>query len=269
MWLVNNYKFMKFTKNKFVFLILLFVFLFVPILSMARESSYGLTRTVGRGNLPSVFNESSGGLIDRLGGTVGFLLSFVGLIFLGLMVYSGIMWMTASGNDQQIDKSKKTMIWAVIGIICIFASFALVQFIGEQSTKSVFTEEDTIGGTTGTTVEQINSEEELDLADWEQEYLEMCINDGEYVYVNNNTSEEYFDDYEDGWSGFGDDGNMDWGDNTSEPSQYFIQFSQDLCLCFLGKMGGRNCGRVLCEHESKIDKLQGGSGIDCLTLYGE
>ena len=45
-------------------------------------------------------------LLNRVGGLVGLVLSFVGIIFLMLIVWAGIQWMTAQGNSAQVDKAK-------------------------------------------------------------------------------------------------------------------------------------------------------------------
>lgn len=234
--------------------------------SLAKEGNYGLTKTIAKGNLYLVFNESNSDLVDRVGGVVGVILSFVGLFFLILMIYSGVMWMTASGNEQQIDKSKKTMIWAVIGIICIFASFAVVQFIGEQSTKSVYTEEATVGGTSGT-INVNNDSEQPILLDAQQKYIKECMKDGEYVTVSDFNPSFSEESSWDDWSSFSDDGNTDR--MMSNSGEVFLPYSQELCTCF--SIGGSNCGVVLCEYEVQKDILMGIKDItkdDCKRLYG-
>lgn len=157
--MVNNYKIMKFAKNKFILFtfILFFILFFVPNLSLAqkaeRETQYGLITTTNEGSLRTAFgsvgSDSGQALVNRLGGAVGALLSFIGLVFLGLMVYAGITWMTAAGNNQKADKAKKIMIWAVVGTICIFASFAVVKFIGEKATESINSSEEVVGDNGG------------------------------------------------------------------------------------------------------------------------
>jgi hypothetical protein len=48
------------------------------------------------------------------------------------MIYAGILWMTAQGNEQQVTKAKQLMFNAAIGMIIIFAAYALTTFIGSQ-----------------------------------------------------------------------------------------------------------------------------------------
>jgi hypothetical protein len=48
------------------------------------------------------------------------------------MIYAGILWMTAQGNDQQVTKAKTLMINSVIGIIIVFAAYAITAFVGNN-----------------------------------------------------------------------------------------------------------------------------------------
>ena len=77
----------------------------------------------------------AGFLQTKTGQIVGVVLSFVGVVFLGLMIYAGITWMTAAGNEQQVAKAKSLMINATIGIIVVFAAYAITSFIGVQVLK--------------------------------------------------------------------------------------------------------------------------------------
>jgi hypothetical protein len=40
-----------------------------------------------------------------------------------------VLWMTSLGNTQQIEKGKETLKWATIGLMIIFASYAILSFI--------------------------------------------------------------------------------------------------------------------------------------------
>ena len=52
-------------------------------------------------------------------------LSFVGVIFLILMIYGGFLWMTAAGNDEKISKAKNIFRDGIIGIIVVLAAGAI------------------------------------------------------------------------------------------------------------------------------------------------
>jgi hypothetical protein len=63
-------------------------------------------------------------------------LSFLGVLFLILMIYGGFLWMTARGNEAQVTKSKDLMTAAVIGLIIILISYAISYFVVDALTKS-------------------------------------------------------------------------------------------------------------------------------------
>ena len=56
-------------------------------------------------------------------------LSVVGTIALVLFIYAGIMWMTAAGNEERTRSSAKIMMWTVLGLVVIFASYILITFV--------------------------------------------------------------------------------------------------------------------------------------------
>tara|TARA_Y100000310_G_scaffold345561_1_gene466658 strand:- start:116 stop:3184 length:3069 start_codon:yes stop_codon:yes gene_type:complete len=57
------------------------------------------------------------------------ILGFVGILALVIILYGGYTWMTAGGNAEQIDKAKKILVNAAIGLAIIFSAFAIVSFI--------------------------------------------------------------------------------------------------------------------------------------------
>ncbi len=73
-------------------------------------------------------------LPNAIGKIVGAALSFIGIIFFVLMIYGGVLWMTARGNDQQVEKAKDLIVAAIIGLIIVFAAYAITAFIGNSLT---------------------------------------------------------------------------------------------------------------------------------------
>lgn len=59
-------------------------------------------------------------------------LSFLGVIFLILMIYGGFLWMTAAGNEQQIEKAKTLLTAAIIGLIVVISAYAISYFIVDK-----------------------------------------------------------------------------------------------------------------------------------------
>lgn len=59
-------------------------------------------------------------------------LSFLGVIFIVLIVYAGFMWMTAAGAEDKITKAKTTLAAAIIGLAIILAAYAITYYAIDQ-----------------------------------------------------------------------------------------------------------------------------------------
>ena len=60
---------------------------------------------------------------------IKYFLTFLGLIFTVLVIWSGSRWMMSNGNDDEIKKAKSHLIAAIIGMIIILSAYALTVFI--------------------------------------------------------------------------------------------------------------------------------------------
>jgi len=56
-------------------------------------------------------------------------LGFIGAVFLLLLLYGGFIYMTAAGNPEQVEKAKKILKNAVIGLLIILLSYSITYFI--------------------------------------------------------------------------------------------------------------------------------------------
>lgn len=66
---------------------------------------------------------------ELIGRVIGAVLGVVGAITLLLFVSSGLSWMLAAGDAKKIDQAKKTIVWAVIGLVSIFAAYAVLNLV--------------------------------------------------------------------------------------------------------------------------------------------
>lgn len=57
---------------------------------------------------------------------LNFILGFLGLVAMGFLIYGGFLYVTAGSNDDNIDAAKKTIMYALIGIVIIFLAWALI-----------------------------------------------------------------------------------------------------------------------------------------------
>ncbi len=60
---------------------------------------------------------------------VNFFLTFLGLIAVVMIIYGGFLYVTAAGNQEKIESAKKIIMYAVIGIVVILLSFAIVNTV--------------------------------------------------------------------------------------------------------------------------------------------
>jgi len=60
---------------------------------------------------------------------VNFVLGFLGLIAVLIVIYAGILYLTAAGEEEKTGKAKKAITFAVIGLVIVIGSFAFVNTV--------------------------------------------------------------------------------------------------------------------------------------------
>ncbi len=64
-------------------------------------------------------------LTGYLGQIINLLLSMLGVVFTALVVYGGYRWLTARGNDQQVEQAKGIIRHAIIGLFITISAGAI------------------------------------------------------------------------------------------------------------------------------------------------
>ncbi len=86
----------------------------------------------------SAFFEREGGVPTAAAqGTLGqnittiinYFLGLLGLIAVAMLIYAGVLMVTAGGNEEQVGKARKIIMYAVIGIVIILLSYTIVSFV--------------------------------------------------------------------------------------------------------------------------------------------
>ena len=72
-----------------------------------------------------------------IGRMISVILGISGLLFLCLMVYAGILYLTANGEEAGVKKAKKLITSSIIGIIIVMASYALTAYVVAALTSVV------------------------------------------------------------------------------------------------------------------------------------
>lgn len=71
-------------------------------------------------------NTELAGIIGKI--LNGFL-ALLGLVFVVLVIYGGVLWMTARGNQEAVKKAQATITGAAIGFILIMGAYAISDFV--------------------------------------------------------------------------------------------------------------------------------------------
>lgn len=68
-------------------------------------------------------------IIDIAGSTMDWILGLLGFIAIIGFVVSGILYLTAAGNDGQIKTAKEAMKWSIVGVIVALMGYVIVQAV--------------------------------------------------------------------------------------------------------------------------------------------
>jgi hypothetical protein len=120
--LVNNKKRRFLIFGCFLFLLAVFLFVILPHVSFAQNLDLGTSY----GEKIGLTNKDPRLIAAQI---IRVILGFLGIIAVSLIIYAGFLWMTSQGDEQKIEKAKNIIKNAVIGLIIILASFAIVSFI--------------------------------------------------------------------------------------------------------------------------------------------
>ena len=107
------------------FFLLTNILVFFTINSTSALELGGLKETAeqtGHTELPMLKGKD---LPEVIGIAIKGLLTFLGVIFLGLMIYGGYKWMLARGNEQEVEAAKNTIRNAIIGLIVVLGAYAI------------------------------------------------------------------------------------------------------------------------------------------------
>jgi hypothetical protein len=81
------------------------------------------------GNGGYSISQANGGLMGVVGVVIQAALGLLGAIFIIIMIMAGYNWMTASGNEQKVEKAQAKIRQAIIGLIITISSWAIWTFI--------------------------------------------------------------------------------------------------------------------------------------------
>jgi len=114
-------------KKIFLFIILGLLVIFPSFTFAIDLGSQLLTETAGvAGYSPETVTDYT--LSQTVGMVIRIALSFMGVIFLALMVYAGILWMTARGEEEPIKKAQKIIMASIIGLLIVVSAYSITNY---------------------------------------------------------------------------------------------------------------------------------------------
>lgn len=77
------------------------------------------------------------GLYAKLAAVINVILSLVGILATIYLIYSGIKWIRAGGNEEIVKEAKAGIRSALYGLLVIFGAYVLVNFVIERLIQAV------------------------------------------------------------------------------------------------------------------------------------
>jgi hypothetical protein len=105
--------------------------------SFADDFNKSLDEAANKTGHAQIQNVDEGSLTDTVGIIINALLSIVGVIFLGLIIYGGYIWFASRGNDSEVRRAQLIIRNAIIGIIILIAAYAITNFIGSSIISNI------------------------------------------------------------------------------------------------------------------------------------
>jgi hypothetical protein len=113
---------------KKIFIAVFVLSLLAPALMLAMPA-YAQGINLGTNYVTNELNFATGDPRTAALSLVKLLMTFLGIIAVVILLYGGFLWMTAAGNEDKVDQSKKLILAAVIGLIVILSAFLIIQFV--------------------------------------------------------------------------------------------------------------------------------------------
>ncbi|PIR06302.1 MAG: hypothetical protein COV55_04195 [Candidatus Komeilibacteria bacterium CG11_big_fil_rev_8_21_14_0_20_36_20] len=105
-------------KAKYLFLVLLLL----PGTALAQTDPFGL-------NELSETELGTKDLNDTIAGVINIVLGFLGILAILGIIYGGFKMMTSGGNSQDTDAGKQAVVAGAIGLLIVFAAYAISRFV--------------------------------------------------------------------------------------------------------------------------------------------
>ncbi len=80
--------------------------------------------------------DGAGQINDFVKNIINILTGIATLIAVAFIVIGGLHYITSSGNPEHLDKAKRTIMYASLGLVITIAAFAITNTVGQSATKA-------------------------------------------------------------------------------------------------------------------------------------
>lgn len=78
---------------------------------------------------PVKFSSGKAGVFEIMSRFIQFDLFPLGMFAMALYIWAGFLWMTSSGNSENVTKAKSIITWVTVGIVAVFSSYLIIKFV--------------------------------------------------------------------------------------------------------------------------------------------
>lgn len=124
--------------RKYLFTIFLGILLFAPDFAHAQSLSESVNTQFNAGAGSAGF--ATGTPKDPrviIAETIQMLLGILGMVFIVLIVTAGYWYLTAAGDEDKVEKAKKTISGSIIGIIILLGAYSITTFVAKRIQNAV------------------------------------------------------------------------------------------------------------------------------------
>ena len=93
---------------------------------------HGAFAALGDAGISNPLGKSDQTITDVLTGIIKWMLGLVGFLALIALIIAGGRMIIDFGNEEQVRKAKMTITWAVIGLLVVILSYAIVNIVSTQ-----------------------------------------------------------------------------------------------------------------------------------------
>ena len=121
---MNLNKDMKKLNIKLILIIFIASFLLLPATALAADEVQD-----GMDIINQIFGYNGKDIREIAASLINEAIGFVGIIFVGVLIIAGFKYMFSGGEQENMSKARSAIISAIIGVILIFTSYSIVNFV--------------------------------------------------------------------------------------------------------------------------------------------